>query len=161
MNSATPLTSNTDSATLRVADAMRWGLVSCPADASLREVAALMSDKRVHCVVVIDESSDVRALWGVVSDLDLVAAATVRSLDDQKAAGTAMRPAVTIAPGALLEEATKRMTRHGVSHLVVVDPAEKYPLGVLSTLDLAAVFAAEWSPPSEIDPYFPAPGSRL
>ena len=59
-----------------------------------------MSDKRVHCVVVIDDSSDERSLWGVVSDLDLVAAATVRSLDEQKAGGTAMRPAVTIAPGA-------------------------------------------------------------
>jgi CBS domain-containing protein len=141
---------------LRVADAMRWGLVSCSADASLRTVAALMSDKRVHCVVVIDESSDERALWGVVSDLDLVAAATVRSLDEQKA-----RPAVTIAPGAPLEEATKCMTSHGVSHLVVVDPAEKYPLGVLSTLDLAAVFAGDRSPEAEMNPYFPAPESRL
>jgi CBS domain-containing protein len=146
---------------LRVADAMRWGLVSCSADASLRTVAALMSDKRVHCVVVIDESSDERALWGVVSDLDLVAAATVRSLDEQKAAGSAMRPAVTIAPGAPLEEATKCMTSHGVSHLVVVDPAEKYPLGVLSTLDLAAVFAGDRSPEAEMNPYFPAPESRL
>jgi CBS domain-containing protein len=146
---------------VRVADAMHWGLVSCPADTSLREVAALMSDKRVHCVVVIDESSDELALWGVVSDLDLVAAATVRSLDDQKAVGTAMRPAVTVAPGAPLEEATKRMTSHGVSHLVVVDPAEKYPLGVLSTLDLAAVFAGDWSPQTGIDPYFSAPSSRL
>jgi CBS domain-containing protein len=137
---------------------MHWGLVSCPADASLRAVAALMSDKRVHCVFVIDESFGERALWGVVSDLDLVAAATVRSLDDQKAAGTAMRPAVTVAPGAPLEEATKRMTSHGVSHLVVVDPAEKHPLGVLSTLDLAAAFAA---PQGERYPYFPAPDSRL
>ena len=119
---------------------MHRGLVSCPADASLREVAALMSDKRVHCVVVIDESSLERALWGIVSDLDLVAAATVRSLDEQKAAGTAMRPAVTIAPEAPLEQAAKRMTSHGVSHLVVVDHAEQYPIGVLSTLDLAAVF---------------------
>ena len=98
---------------------------------------------------------------GVVSDLDLVAAATVRSLDEQKAAGTAMRPAVTIAPGAPLEEAAKRMTNHGVSHVVVVDPAEKYPLGVLSTFDFAAVFASDWSPPAHRDPYFPAPGSRL
>jgi CBS domain-containing protein len=155
------IASGTASPLLRVADAMRWGLVSCSADASLRTVAALMSDERVHCVVVIDESSDERALWGVVSDLDLVAAASVRSLDDQIAAGTAMRPAVTIAPGAPLEEATKRMTSHGVSHLVVVDPAEKYPVGVLSTLDLAAAFASDWPPQTELDPYFPAPDSRL
>jgi CBS domain-containing protein len=145
----------------RVADAMRWGLVSCSSDASLRAVAALMRDKRVHCVVVIDEAAEQRPLWGVVSDLDLIAAATVRSLDEQKAVGTAMRPAVTIGPGAPLEEAMKRMTSHGVSHLVVVDSAEKYPLGMLSTLDLADVLAANWPPTSEVDPYFPAPDSRL
>ncbi len=39
------------------------------------------------------------------------------------------------------------MTRHGVSHLVVVDPVEQRPLGVLSTLDLAGVLAAAWSLP--------------
>ena len=146
---------------LRVTDAMRWGLVSCAADAPLTAVAALMRDRRVHCVVVIDESSRERGLWGVVSDLDLIAAASVRPLDQQTAAGTAMRPAVTIAPGETLEEAMKRMTTHGVSHLVVVDPADTYPLGVLSTLDLAAVLAADWAAAAEPDPYFPAADSRL
>jgi CBS domain-containing protein len=161
MNSGAALALSAATPLVRVADAMHWGLVTCSADASLRAVAALMSDSRVHCVVVIDEASEDRTLWGVVSDLDLVAAATVRSLDEQKAAGTAMRPAVTIAPGAPLEEAAKRMTNQGVSHLVVVDPTVKYPLGVLSTLDFAAVFASDWSPPAHRDPYFPAPGSRL
>ncbi|MCE3287291.1 MAG: hypothetical protein K0S64_897 [Gaiellaceae bacterium] len=140
---------------------MHWGPVSCAADAPLTAVAALMRDRRVHCVVVIDEASSDRALWGVVSDLDLIAAATVRSLDEQTAAGTAMRPAVTIGPGELLEEAMKRMTCHGVSHLVVVDPADTYPLGVLSTLDLAAVLAADRATAADPDPYFPAPDSRL
>ena len=31
------------------------------------------------------------------------------------------------------------MGEHGVSHLVVVDSAGGYPLGVLSTLDIATV----------------------
>jgi CBS domain-containing protein len=146
---------------LRVTDAMHLGLVSCAADAPLTTVAALMRDRRVHCVVVIDESSRLRGLWGVVSDLDLIAAASVRPLDEQTAAGTAMRPAVTIAPGEPLDEAMKRMTTHGVSHLVVVDPVDTYPLGVLSTLDLAAVLAAGWAAPAGPDPYFPALDSRL
>jgi CBS domain-containing protein len=145
---------------MRVADAMHPSLVSCPPDASLREVAALMSDNRVHCVVVIDDPADKHSLWGIVSDLDLVAAATVRSLGDQTAGGTAMRPALTVAPGETLEDAARRMTMNGVSHLVVVDPVKQRPLGVLSTLDLA-VSLATWSPPLDTDPYFPAPGSRL
>ena len=128
-------------APLRVAEVMHWGLVSCPADASLDTVAALMSAERIHCVVVVHDS-DAWTLWGVVSDLDLVAAASVRPLAEQRAGGTAMRPAVTIAPSASLDVAARLMTRTGVSHLVVVDAVERRPVGILSTLDLAGALAA-------------------
>ena len=127
---------------LRVADVMHWGLVSCPADASLDVVASLMSAERVHCVVILDGPSDEASLWGVVSDLDLIAAASVRPLAMQQAGGSAMRPAVTIGPGQSLEVAARSMTRAGVTHLVVLDPAERRPIGVLSTLDLAATLSA-------------------
>lgn len=145
---------------MSVADAMHWGLVSCSPEATLRAVAALMSDNQVHCVVVIDRPSRRESPWGVVSDMDLVSAATVRSLDDQTAGGTAMKPAVTVAPHEPLDLAAERMTRHGVSHLVVIDPVRQQPLGVLSTLDLACVLAAAWSPSPDTDPYFPVPGQR-
>ena len=121
---------------------MHWGLVSCPADASLETVATLMSDERVHCIVVIDDPSNAQSLWGIVSDLDLIAASTVRGLDEQKAGGTAMTPAVTIAPSEPLERAAQLMTKHAVTHLVVVDRVERRPVGVVSTLDLAAALAA-------------------
>jgi CBS domain-containing protein len=90
---------------------------------------------------VIDDPIDTQPLWGVVSGLDLVAAATVRPLAEQNAGGTAMRPAVTTFPHESLEAAAERMTRHGISHLVVVDPLRRHPVGVLSTLDLASAFA--------------------
>jgi CBS domain-containing protein len=48
-----------------------------------------------------------------------------------------MRPAVTIGPGESLETAARVMTRAGVAHLVGVDPVERRPLGIVSTLDLA------------------------
>jgi CBS domain-containing protein len=120
---------------------MHWGLVSCSPDASLRDVAALMSAEDVHCIVVTDDPSDPRALWGVVFDSDLIAASTVRSLDDQRAGGSAMNPPVTAAPHETLEDAARRMTEHGISHLVVIDVVEQRPLGVLSTLDVARVLA--------------------
>jgi CBS domain-containing protein len=120
---------------------MHWGLVNCRADASLKSVAALMNDERVHCVVVIGDPSDVRSLWGVISDLDLIAAASVRQLTEQEAGGTAMTPAVTVGPEERLEHAAYLMTKHGVAHLVVVDPIEQRPVGVLSTLDLAAALS--------------------
>jgi CBS domain-containing protein len=135
------LVSHAPNSPVRVAEVMHWGLVSCPADASLETVAMLMSGERVHCVVVIEDPSDSASLWGVVSDLDLVAAAIVRPLAEQEAGGTAMRPAVTISPAEQLERAARLMTRYGVAHLVVVDPVEQVAVGVLSTLDLARALA--------------------
>ena len=126
---------------LRVAEFMSRGLVSCPADASLETVAALMSSERIHCVVVEHRSAS-GPLWGVVSDLDLVAAASVRPLAEQRAGGTAMRPAVTVALSESLDVAARLMARTGVAHLVVVDPVEKRPVGVLSTLDVAGALAS-------------------
>jgi len=127
----------------RVSDAMHWGVVQCTSDATLREVATLMGDAVVHCVVVLDAPGDRGSLWGVVSDLDLVAAATVRSLDDQRAGGTAMKPAITAFPHESLETAAQRMTAHRVSHLVVVDDVRHRPVGVVSTLDLVRRLAGE------------------
>ena len=89
---------------LRVAEVMHRGVVSCPAEESLEAVAALMSAEQIHCVIVVHDG-DPGSLWGVVSDLDLVAAASVRPLADQRAGGTAMRPAVTVAPSASLDAA--------------------------------------------------------
>ena len=120
---------------------MHWGLIHCTPETSLRAVAALMSRERVHCVVVAENPLAAKSLWGVVSGLDLVAAATVRPLGDQRAGGTAMKPAVTAVPHETLEEAARRMTEHGVSHLVVIDVVAQRPLGVLSALDLADVLA--------------------
>jgi CBS domain-containing protein len=120
---------------------MHRGLVSCSPDESLTTVAALMADNCIHCIVVIDDASDARSLWGVISDLDLIAAASVRRLTEQTAGGTAMTPAVTIAPGEQLDGAAALITKHGVAHLVVVDPIEQRPVGIVSSLDLAAVLA--------------------
>jgi CBS domain-containing protein len=146
MSAALAVTWDAAEPDLTVWDAMHRGLVRCAPDASLRAVAALMADKHVHCVVVIDDPSDSQSLWGVVSDRDLIAAATVRSLDEQHAMGTAIKPAVTIGRHQSLARAAQLMTRHGVSHLVVVDPVKDRPLGVISTLDLARALAAAWSP---------------
>ena len=80
--------------------------------------------------------------WGIVSDLDLVAAAMVRDLADQTAGGSAATPVVMIAPHETLERAAQLMTEHGSSHLIVVEGARGLPVGVLSTLDVAAALAA-------------------
>lgn len=137
--SATRTTSGTsglDAVTVR--EAMHEGVISCPTDAPLSTVAELMTANGVHCVVVTD--ADV-GVWGVISDLDLVAAAGVRDLEAQSAGGSAATPALAIAPGDTLQRATQLMTEHAAAHLLVVEEASGNPAGVLSTLDVARVLA--------------------
>lgn len=131
---------------LRVGDAMHVGVHTCDRDAPLADVAATMAREGIHCVVVESGSGERREAWGIVSDLDLVAAALVRRLEEQTAGGTAASPVVLVSPGESLERAAQLMTEHATAHLVVVDPANGLPLGVLSTLDIAAALTKEESP---------------
>jgi CBS domain-containing protein len=125
--------------TVLVRQAMHEGVLVCPVDTPLSAVAELMSTHNIHCMVVADDPEGAPSLWGIVSDLDLVAAATVRSLDEQSAGGSAATPALTIAPDESLRRAAQMMTEHAVAHLVVVEPTALRPVGVLSTLDVARV----------------------
>jgi CBS domain-containing protein len=128
-----------------VAEAMHPGVLTCPLETSLRNVARMMSLYRIHAVVAYGENSDDvegPGLWGVVSDLDLVQGAVAGRLEDLTAGGTAVTPAVQIRPDDTLQRAAQLMTQHDVSHLIVVDPASGAPVGVLSTLDVARALAA-------------------
>lgn len=125
---------------LTVEDAMHAGVVTCPTDAPLRAVARMMTAHRIHAVVVFDEASDDvagAALWGVVSDLDLVKAANAGDIDERTAGGTAVTPIVLVEREDTLAHAAQLMSEHEITHLVVVDPRTGRPAGVLSTLDLA------------------------
>jgi CBS domain-containing protein len=128
-----------------VAEAMHPGVITCPHGASLRTVARMMAAYRVHCVVVFDEreEGDDGAFWGVVSDLDLAAGLNENDIDDCTAGEIAGSPVVTVASDETLDRAAQLMTEHGSAHLVVVQPGNGIPIGVLSTLDLAQ-FAADW-----------------
>jgi CBS domain-containing protein len=130
-------------ARLRVADAMHVGVVTCERETPLLEVAATMARERIHCVVVESGSGDGGEPWGIVSDLDLMAAATVRDLAQQTAGGSAATPVVLVTPEETLERAAQLMTEHTASHLVVVEPRTRRPIGVLSTIDVASKLTEE------------------
>jgi CBS domain-containing protein len=143
MTARGPLTRRT-LGTATVADAMTSGVIHCSPETPLRAVARLMAEKGVHAVYVFDygdEDDETVALWGLVSDLDLVAAADA-DLDGMTARGSAVTPLVTIVSSDLLADAGRRMTETGVSHLAVLDPSTGRPSGVLSTLDIVR-FVAE------------------
>jgi CBS domain-containing protein len=121
-----------------VADAMHPGVITCLPRASLRDVARTMSSSRVHAVVVWgDEENDSEGIWGLVSDLDLVAAAAHGSPTAQSAVGVAGTPVVTVRATDTLEHAAELMRTNHVTHLVVLANGGERPAGILSTLDIA------------------------
>jgi CBS domain-containing protein len=130
---------------ITVAEAMHPGVLTCPLETPLRDVARMMSLYRIHAVVAYGEDSDDAegpGLWGVVSDLDLVQAAVSGDFADRTARGSAVTPALMIRTDDTLQHAAQLMSEHDVTHLVVADHGSTRPVGVLSTLDLARALAA-------------------
>jgi CBS domain-containing protein len=119
---------------------MHPGLITCRPDASLGQVAAMLTQHRIHALVVADR--DGRPL-GVISDYDLLAAEWL-STDEESlqamrrmTAGELMTsPVDTIEADAPASHAAERMRAEGFSRLLVNDAGK--PAGVISVSDLVA-----------------------
>ena len=121
-----------------VADAMHPGIVSCPADATLTEVARLMATHHVHCIAVVGISYDrpgERLVWGLISDLDVMRAG-IRVGPEESVAALAVEPMISVDATTGLSETGELMLKHGVSHIVVIYSVTQRRTGVLSTLDV-------------------------
>lgn len=129
----------TATAIVAVSEVMHPGFVGCSFETPLTSVARLMAQHRVHCIVGFgDVSEDDTSVWGVVSDIDVVSALAAGG-DRQLTAGEiAATEVVTVTPFDSIRHAAQLMRDHGVSHLLVANPRQDRPLGVLSTLDIAA-----------------------
>lgn len=129
---------------------MTAGVIHCRPDTPLRSVARLMARRQVHAVFVFDygeEDDETVSLWGLVSDLDLVAAAR-EDVTHRTAGEMAVTPLVTVDRDDSLERACRLMAEYGTAHLAVLDPISGRPVGVLSTLDLAGVVAGDERTPT-------------
>jgi CBS domain-containing protein len=124
-------------------DAMRAGVLTCPPETPLTTVARLMSQYRVHAIVVAEPADEADATprpWAVLSDLDLVRA-NATGTDNRTAGAAATEEALTVDAEDSLEQVAQLMAQEGIGHVVVVDRTRDRPLGVVSTLDLADVLA--------------------
>ena len=120
-----------------VLNALQLDPVDVDVDADVRSLAHAMAEHSVHCVVVRGMGP---GGWGIVSDLDLMAAMRPE-LADTTAAELASDPLI-IEPADTLQRAAQLMAEHEASHAVVVDPVTGEPVGILSTLDVARWAAA-------------------
>jgi CBS domain-containing protein len=124
----------------RVGDAMHPGVVSCTPDTPLRMVAQIMAQRHIHSVVVVDLDESEADGWAVVTDVDVLGAAS-GDLDLQTAGGVAATELPTIAVDEALSRAAQLMAEHEVTHMIVVDAARGSAVGVVSSLDIAGVLA--------------------
>jgi CBS domain-containing protein len=123
---------------------MHAGIVSCSPDAPLSEVARMMADHRVHAIAVAEIGHGRPwGTWRIVSDMNVMAAvATAREPTGRELTAREMAEteAATVSADESLEHAAQVMSKHNVAHLVVLDSAGGYPVGIISTLDVASVY---------------------
>lgn len=118
---------------------MHAGVVTCSPDATLRTVASILAAHRIHAVVVA--SPEEAAPCAVVTDRDVVFSYSQGTLDRLTARDAASEPTVTVRAGLDLRYASEAMVRHGTTHVVVTEPGNGKPVGILSSLDIANAVA--------------------
>lgn len=136
-NASTRHGSSLDS--LHVRNAMSPDMIDVAADATLVQVAAALTSQGVHCLAVSDLPHAPH--WGLIHDTDVARAAAAGDLQ-ATAAQLAVTEPLTVDEDATLERAAELMVEHDVSHIVATGLAG-LPVGVVSTLDVAAVLAAD------------------
>ena len=127
-----------------VADAMRHGVLTCRPDTPMRHVARMMVTNGVHAVLRSRAGHTQPGgddAWSVVSDLDVARAAGRSTRGEEVVAGDACGPALSATPEEQLTDAARRMADRHVSHLLVLEGESGEPVGVISALDIAAVWA--------------------
>jgi len=128
-----------------VGDRMALEPIVIRSDASLTEAASLMDHRHIHGLPVVDASG---SLVGVLSQTDLTRARGTEYLWANWP-GLAVRhlmtsPAITVHRSTPLAIAARKMERHRIHRLVVVDDLdETIPIGLLSMTDLVHAIAEE------------------
>ena len=143
MSTTAPTSPTARLASLHAVGAMCTPVIHCAPDTPLGDVAALMAEHRIHCVatggLTRDRVTGLRLVWGIVNDVD-VATAALAGRDDLVAADIAASEIVTVDPDDTLDLVVRYMLEHETGHVVVVADGE--PVGIISTLDIAAAVAS-------------------
>ena len=124
---------------IRVAETMHRGVVTCKPEATLFTVARLLAGHRIHAVAVAPATEEQG--WSVVSDLDLASVLGDGLLDDATAGSVASAPTVFVGPDETLTRAAQLMGEHETHHVIVLGRGSDRPVGIISTLDIADAVA--------------------
>jgi CBS domain-containing protein len=128
-----------------VRDLMHRGLLTCEAGLTLGHVAALLTEKHVHALVVVDKANHPQ---GIISDYDLLAGEWL-AVDQQGlktmrklTAGELMSsPIESVEADVSLKVAAHILVERDIQRLMVTENG--VPVGVISTSDFVASLARE------------------
>jgi CBS domain-containing protein len=121
-----------------VADAMHPGVLTCPQDATVTEIARIMAGHHIHSVVVMGiahEAGGEKLMWRLITDVEVLEAGLPGGTEPT-AEALARHPVVVVETTTPLQEAARLMIGAQLTHVLVVDPESQHPVGVLSTLDV-------------------------
>lgn len=134
-----------------VRDLMHRGLITCRQDASLGQVAVLLSQHHVHALVVVDRD---RRPVGLISDFDLLAgewlSADAESLSVMRtltAADLMSHPITSVEASTPLPAAAKMLLEQDISRLLVTEDGK--PAGMIAGSDFVASIARAEQPSRE------------
>lgn len=133
-----PVKKELDVEKLQVRDLMHLGVLTCRVDMPLCEVARIMVDNKVHCVVVVDEAGEA---CGIISDLGILRTYG-KELLEKTAEDIMGDRLISISPKAPLSHAVSKMLEKHVHHLVILsEPPFHRPVGVLAASDIVREMA--------------------
>lgn len=140
---------------MKIRDLMTTEVVTVTPDTSLKDVAALLVERRISGLPVVDAE---RHVLGIVSEADILVREGANGRREgllgwlfepdlgierkltAKTAGDAMSaPAITVGSGAPVHTAANRMVAAGINRLPVVDDGRL--IGIVTRADLVRAFA--------------------
>lgn len=125
-------------------DLMHKGLITCPPETSLGNVATLLTQHHIHALVVVEHNKPL----GIISDFDLLAGEWLsvdrESLDAMRhmtARDLMTYPIATIESNVSAEAAAQQMIEKQVHRMIVIENGE--PVGVISISNFVASIAEQ------------------
>jgi len=116
-------------------------LVSCAPNTSVKQVAKLMKDEDVGCVVVLQDGK----LSGIVTDRDLAVRCLADSFDGNSPVQKVMtKPVLTASVDDGIHDVVEKMKKNEIRRIPVVDKSGK-TIGVLSFGDVFGLLSQEFS----------------
>jgi CBS domain-containing protein len=120
-----------------VREVMTPGVVSVPADASLKQLYGALGAHGVHAVLVVERKSGAPLGWASAAGLLRWAVES----GGHTAGQAVCEPIHTISPSANVREAVELLLQPGVSHLLVAHQHSALGEGVLSALDVVRLLS--------------------